>query len=54
MDLGNAYQNEPFPIYGLQRDSLTYVVGDLNRRTGNDAEVLLWLSKTIVYTNASP
>lgn len=49
----NAYQNEPFPIYGLQRDSLTYLIGDLNRRVGNEDEALLWLSKTIVNTNAS-
>ena len=49
----NAYQNEPFPIYGLQRDSLTYLIGDLNRRAGNEDEALLWLSKTIVNTNAS-
>ena len=49
----DAYQNEVFPIYGLQRDSLTYLIGDLNRRIGNDDGALLWLSKTIVNTNAS-
>ena len=48
-----AYQNEPFPIYGLQRDSLSYLLGELNRRLGNNEEALLWFSKTIVNTNSS-
>lgn len=51
--LNDAYINEPFPIYGLQRDSLMYLLGDLNRRVGNDEEALRWYSKTIVSTNAA-
>lgn len=49
----DAYINEPFPIYGLQRDSLMYLLGDLNRRIGNDDEALRWYSKAIVGINTS-
>ena len=49
----NAYINEIFPIYGLQRDSLMYLLGELNRKLGNYQDALLWFSKTIVSTNSS-
>lgn len=49
----NAYITELFPIYGLQRDSLMYLLGELNRRLGNYKEALLWYSKTIVSVNSS-
>lgn len=49
----DAYMKEIFPIYGLQRDSLMYLLGELNRRLGNDQDALLWYSKTIVSTNSS-
>lgn len=49
----NAYINEIFPIYGLQRDSLMYLLGELNRKLGNNQDALLWFSKTIISTNSS-
>lgn len=49
----DAYMKEIFPIYGLQRDSLMYLLGELNRRLGNNQDALLWYSKTIVSTNSS-
>ena len=49
----DAYVKEVFPMYGLQRDSLMYLIGDLNRKLGNYQNALLWLSKTIVSTNSS-
>ena len=49
----DAYINEIFPIYGLQRDSLMYLLGELNRKLGNYQNALLWFSKTIVSTNSS-
>lgn len=48
-----AYTKEVFPIYGLQRDSMMYLLGELNRRMAHYDEALLWYSKTIVNTNAS-
>ncbi|WP_026885814.1 DUF2225 domain-containing protein [Clostridium beijerinckii] len=49
----NAYMTEIFPIYGLQRDSLMYLLGELNRKLGNNQDALQWYSKTIVNTNSS-
>ncbi|MBC2456308.1 DUF2225 domain-containing protein [Clostridium beijerinckii] len=48
-----AYMTEIFPIYGLQRDSLMYLLGELNRRLGNNQDALQWYSKIIVNTNSS-
>ena len=46
-----AYMTEIFPIYGLQRDSLMYLLGELNRRLGNNQDALQWYSKTcLLYT----
>ncbi len=49
----NAYIYELFPIYGLQRDSLMYLLGELNRKLGDYQNALQWFSRTIVSTNSS-
>ena len=49
----DAYTKESFPLYGLQRDSLMYLLGELNRKLGDYKTALLWFSKTIVSTNSS-
>lgn len=49
----NAYINEIFPIYGLQRDSFMYLLGELNRKLENYQDALLWFSRTIISTNSS-
>jgi uncharacterized protein (DUF2225 family) len=49
----DAYIYEVFPIYGLQRDSLMYLLGELNRKLGHHQEALQWFSKTIVSVNSS-
>jgi uncharacterized protein (DUF2225 family) len=49
----DAYINEIFPIYGLQRDSLMYLLGELSRKLGNDENALQWFSRTIVSTNST-
>ncbi|MBW6410824.1 DUF2225 domain-containing protein [Clostridium weizhouense] len=51
--LNNAYMNEGFPMYGLQRDSTMYLIGELNRRIGNYQEALIWYSKTITSLGSS-
>ncbi|MDR5587966.1 MULTISPECIES: DUF2225 domain-containing protein [Clostridium] len=48
-----AYIVESFPMYGLQRDSTMYILGELNRRLGNDSEALIWYSKAITTIGAS-
>ena len=49
----DAYVKEIFPMYGLQRDSLMYLLGELNRKLGDYQTALLWYSKTIVSTSSS-
>ena len=49
----NTYQYEHLPVYGLQKDSLTYLIGELYRKLGDDHEALIWLAKTLGDTNAS-
>jgi len=49
----NAYTKEIFPMYGLQRDSLMYLLGELNRKLEDYQNALLWYSRTIVSTNSS-
>lgn len=49
----NAYIYEVFPLYGLQRDSFMYLLGELNRKIGNTQDALMWFSKTIVNTNST-
>ena len=48
-----AYSRENFPIYGLQRDSLTYLIGDLFRKSGNNSDALSWYSKVITTVGTS-
>lgn len=43
-----AYENERTPIYGLNRYSLEYLIGELYRRTEDYTNAKLWLSKVIL------
>lgn len=45
--LQEAFFKEDFPMYGMQRDSMTYLIGELNRRLNKFDEALKWYSKTI-------
>lgn len=49
----NAYINESFPMYGLNRDSLTYLIGDLNRRLNYNDTSLQWYSEVMTTIGAS-
>ena len=42
-----AYFNENFPIYGMDKFTCMYLIGELNRRVGNNSESLSWFSKVI-------
>lgn len=48
-----AYYNESFPIYGLNKYSTCFLMGELNRRIGNNSEALTWLSQVIVTPGVS-
>ncbi|MDR5658992.1 DUF2225 domain-containing protein [Serpentinicella sp. ANB-PHB4] len=43
----DAYQNERFPIGGLDEVSLAYLVGELNRRVGDPKESISWYAKAL-------
>ncbi|WP_051931728.1 DUF2225 domain-containing protein [Clostridium sp. KNHs214] len=45
----DAYYKECLPIYGMDRYTITYLIGELNRRIGNKEKALLWFSKVITH-----
>ncbi|MCY6483200.1 DUF2225 domain-containing protein [Clostridium aestuarii] len=47
----DSYFNEDFPIYGMNKFTNMYLIGELNRRIGNKEEALLWFSKVITTPN---
>jgi uncharacterized protein (DUF2225 family) len=44
--------NEDFPIYGMDKFTTMYLIGELNRRTNNLSVANLWFSKIITSANA--
>lgn len=44
----DAYFNEDFPIYGMDKFTCMYLIGELNRRVGNNSEAMSWFSQVIV------
>jgi uncharacterized protein (DUF2225 family) len=47
-----AYFNEDFPIYKIDKFSMLYLLGELNRRIGNNDKALSWFSQVITALNA--
>ncbi|NOW16023.1 hypothetical protein BJV85_003370 [Clostridium acetobutylicum] len=43
----DAYYNESFPIYGMNKFSLMYLIGELHRRLGDEDKALLWFGNVI-------
>ncbi|WP_027623705.1 DUF2225 domain-containing protein [Clostridium lundense] len=50
----DAYYNEGFPIYGMNSFALMYLIGELNRRTGDNEKALLWFGQVITAPAVSP
>jgi uncharacterized protein len=46
-----AYMNESFPICSMDKYTVMYLIGELNRRTGSFDEANLWFSKLITTPN---
>lgn len=42
-----AYFSEDFPIYGMDKFTCMYLIGELNRRVGNHSEAMSWFSRVI-------
>lgn len=49
--LSDAYYSESFPIYGMDKYSIMYLIGELNRRTGHKEDSLIWFSNVITTPN---
>ncbi len=45
--LEEAYQEEYFPIAGLNEVALSYLIGELHRRFGNTKEAIHWYAKAL-------
>ena len=48
----NAYYNEGFPMYGMNRFTVMYLIGELNRRIGNPDEALTWFGNVLTSSMA--
>ncbi|ATD56182.1 hypothetical protein BTM21_09190 [Clostridium chauvoei] len=48
-----AFSTEGFPLYGLDRFSTMFLLGELCRRLRKDSDALLWFSKVITSRGAS-
>jgi uncharacterized protein (DUF2225 family) len=49
--LNDAYYSEDFPIYGMDKYSAMYLIGELNRRLGHSDNSLVWFSNVITTPN---
>jgi uncharacterized protein (DUF2225 family) len=43
----DAYYNEDFPLYGMDRFTTMYLIGELNRRINDTEQAMVWFSKVI-------
>ncbi|MDD7794954.1 DUF2225 domain-containing protein [Clostridium sp. 'White wine YQ'] len=43
----DAYSTEDFPIYGMQRYTVMFLIGELSRRTKNYDDAMRWFSQVI-------
>lgn len=50
----DTYYNESFPIYGMNKYTVMYLIGEINRRVGNNEKALLWLGQVITAPAVSP
>jgi uncharacterized protein (DUF2225 family) len=49
--LNDAYYAESFPLYGMDKYSAMYLIGELNRRIGHTENSLVWFSNVITTPN---
>jgi uncharacterized protein (DUF2225 family) len=47
-----SYSNEQFPMYGMDNYTMLYLIGELNRRSGNYDEALQYLGQVITSPNS--
>ena len=49
----DAYYCEDFPIRGMDKYTVMYLIGEINRRTGNSNDALLWFSHVVTTANVA-
>lgn len=49
--LSDAYYAETFPLYGMDKYTIMYLIGELNRRLGHTKDSLIWFSNVITTPN---
>ncbi|MBZ4664330.1 MAG: hypothetical protein JG776_2048 [Caloramator sp.] len=49
-----SFETEAFPICSMDNYTLSYLIGELARRLGDNDEALLWFSKVIVTPGVNP
>ena len=53
ISFGNAYSKENFPLFGMDKPTVQYLIGELNRRLGNTEDAMRWLGEVIVSREAA-
>lgn len=48
----DAYVSEEFPIFGMDKSTIEYLIGELNRRVNNNEEAMKWFSRVISFPAA--
>lgn len=51
--LKDAYENESFPIGGMDGSTVEYMIAELSRRTGNITDAMKWISSLMVRRDIS-
>lgn len=49
----DSYYNEDFPIYGMDRFTIMYMIGELSRRIGNNEDAIMMFSQVITTPGVS-
>lgn len=52
LSLKDTYINEKLPVYGLDRFSIMFLIGEINRRIGEEETALRWFSEVITSIGA--
>lgn len=50
----DAYYSERFPVYGMDKFTAMYLIGELNRRIGHYDNALVWFSNVLTTPGAKP
>jgi uncharacterized protein len=52
--LCNAFEKEAFPIAGMDQPTVSYLIGELYRRIGDNANAIIWFGRALLSKDAKP